>query len=87
VAHDAVPLAVARIYLQQLLYNNVAAVRHSPWRGTSVQNVSFENNKPVFAPYLDHYPFNFYTVLQEVEALPAMLSDALRQWVEMTLQS
>jgi midasin len=38
-------------------------------------------------PYLDSFPFNFYTVLQDSELLPDVMGDALRQWYEMTTES
>jgi midasin len=33
--------------------------------------------------YLDSFPFPFYIILQDVNALPAVVSDALRQWFEL----
>lgn len=35
------------------------------------------------SPYLDSFPFPFYLILRDVAALPAVLSDALRQWFEL----
>ena len=35
------------------------------------------------ARYLDNYPFPYYLVVQSVEELPEVLSDALTQWFEM----
>lgn len=32
--------------------------------------------------YLDTFPFEYYVVLRDVEALPEVLSDTLRQWME-----
>lgn len=37
--------------------------------------------------YLDTFPFEFYVVLRDVEALPAVLSDTLRQWMARVSQS
>ncbi|KAF0299690.1 Midasin [Amphibalanus amphitrite] len=34
-------------------------------------------------PYLDSFPFPFYVILRDIGALPAVLSDALRQWFEL----
>jgi midasin len=51
------------------------------------REVTFDAGKPVFTPYLDNYPFNFYTVLQDSEVLPDVMGDALRQWYEMTTES
>ena len=32
--------------------------------------------------YMDTFPFDYYVVVREVEALPEVLSATLRQWVE-----
>jgi midasin len=37
--------------------------------------------------YLDTFPFEFYVVLRDVEALPGVLSDTLRQWLARVSQS
>lgn len=43
----------------------------------------FENNEVIIEPYMDHFPFSFYVVLRDVEKLPGVLSDALREWFEL----
>lgn len=43
----------------------------------------FENNSVRIEPYMDHFPFSFYVVLRDVEKLPDVLSDALREWFEL----
>ena len=35
------------------------------------------------APYLEDYPFPFYVVAPDARALPDVLADAVRQWVEL----
>ena len=37
--------------------------------------------------YLDTFPFEFFVVLRDVEALPSVLSDTLRQWMARVSQS
>ena len=37
--------------------------------------------------YLDTFPFEFYVVLRDVEALPSVLADTLRQWMARVSQS
>lgn len=37
--------------------------------------------------YLDTFPFEFFVVLRDVEALPGVLSDTLRQWMTRVSQS
>ena len=46
---------------------------------------------PIFRPgklpeikaYMEQFPFPFYVILRVINALPATLSDALRQWFEL----
>ena len=49
-----------------------------------MQSVSFAGGKPVFSSYLDSVPFPFFTLVQDVAALPRTLCDLLRQWFEST---
>jgi hypothetical protein len=51
------------------------------------QTATFEKGRLVFKSYLDSYPFPYYILIREVEALPTALSDALRQWFEMMQRS
>lgn len=69
--HDPAPLYVC-------LLMRVGVMQRPDWDP--------KTGKPVFTPYLDHYPFHFYSVLRDVESLPTLLADALRQWYEITLE-
>lgn len=43
----------------------------------------FENGKLLgIRSYMDNFPFPFYIILRHLDTLPAVLSDALRQWFE-----
>ncbi|XP_029174732.1 midasin-like, partial [Nylanderia fulva] len=43
----------------------------------------FEGNKFLgFRSYMDNFPFPFYIILRDINSLPGVLSDALRQWFE-----
>lgn len=43
----------------------------------------FDNGKLLeIRPYMDSFPFPFYMILRDINALPGVLSDALRQWFE-----
>ncbi|XP_061423759.1 LOW QUALITY PROTEIN: midasin [Lethenteron reissneri] len=42
---------------------------------------------PEIRSYMDEFPFPFYVVLRDVNALPETLSDALRQWFELVTAS
>lgn len=35
-------------------------------------------------PYMQDFPINYYTTVHEAKQLPAVLADALRQWIEVT---
>ena len=52
-----------------------------------MQSVTFSNGAPVFRSYMDSFPFPFYTVVQDVNALPRTLSDLMRQWFELSLSA
>ena len=51
-----------------------------------MKSVSFVDGKPVFARYLDSFPFPLYIVLQDIQHLPKTLADLLRQWMEFSSQ-
>ncbi|XP_078617566.1 midasin-like [Branchiostoma floridae x Branchiostoma japonicum] len=38
---------------------------------------------PEIRPYMDYFPFPYYLILRDINALPPTLSDALRQWFEL----
>ncbi|XP_072761011.1 midasin [Anoplolepis gracilipes] len=42
----------------------------------------FEGKKVTFRSYMDNFPFPFYIILRDINTLPGVLSDALRQWFE-----
>ncbi|CAG0925823.1 unnamed protein product, partial [Notodromas monacha] len=33
--------------------------------------------------YMENFPFPFYVILRDIDALPSVLGDALRQWFEL----
>ena len=41
----------------------------------------------MFEGYLDNFPFPYYLVLRQIEQLPHVLADALRQWFEIVQQT
>lgn len=57
----------------------------------SMQTVNYTNvngeMKLEMQRYLDTFPFEFYVVLRDVEALPGVLADTLRQWMARVSQS
>lgn len=55
------------------------------------KNSILDIRQPLFGPdnsvqilrYMDNFPFPFYLILRDIQALPTVLSDALRQWFEL----
>lgn len=45
--------------------------------------VSYEDGQCKVLPYLADFPFPYYVVVQDIQALPAILSDVLKQWFEL----
>lgn len=41
------------------------------------------DGRTVFHSYMDFFPFPFYMILRQIDALPAIVGEALRQWFEM----
>ncbi|KAL1318551.1 hypothetical protein AAHE18_15G213600 [Arachis hypogaea] len=48
-----------------------------------LMEASFEDGTPRFSKYMDSFPFPYYVVLRNIEALPRTLADLLRQWLEL----
>ena len=38
---------------------------------------------PIIKSYLDTFPFPFYIVLRDIQSLPSVLGESLRQWFEL----
>ncbi|WVQ83143.1 hypothetical protein IAT38_005281 [Cryptococcus sp. DSM 104549] len=70
---------------------NPAAAAASRPSILSMQTVEYKNvggeMKLEMQRYLDTFPFEFYVVLRDVEALPGVLADTLRQWMTRVSQS
>lgn len=47
-----------------------------------MRKVVFKDGKCILESYMDRFPFPFYIVLKDINSLPNVLSDALRQWFE-----
>ncbi|CAK9179916.1 unnamed protein product [Ilex paraguariensis] len=48
-----------------------------------LMEASFQGGNVKFSKYLDSFPFPYYVVLKNIEALPRTLADLLRQWFEL----
>ena len=53
----------------------------------NMKEVSFQNGKPKVKHFIDDYPFPYYMILQDMNTLPEVLGDALKQWFEMMAQN
>ncbi len=53
----------------------------------NMKEVSFHNGKPKVKHFIDDYPFPYYMILQDMNTLPEVLGDALKQWFEMMAQN
>ena len=52
----------------------------------NMKEVSFHKGKPTVKKFIEDYPFPYYIVLDDIQSLPEVLGDALRQWFEMLTQ-
>ena len=48
-----------------------------------MKEVTFKNGRPQVKQFIEDYPFPYYIVLEDMQALPEVLGGALRQWFEM----
>jgi midasin len=48
-----------------------------------LQSVAYPDGVLTIRKWIDAFPFPYYIVLRQLRALPAVLSDALRQWFEL----
>ena len=53
----------------------------------NMKEVSFKNGKPKVKHFIEDYPFPYYMILQDMNTLPEVLGDALKQWFEMMAQN
>jgi midasin len=49
----------------------------------NMKEVTFENGKPKVKQFIEDYPFPYYIILEDMQSLPEVLGDALRQWFEL----
>ncbi|GAB2222234.1 hypothetical protein Drorol1_Dr00013440 [Drosera rotundifolia] len=52
-----------------------------------LMDASFRGGSMQFSKYMDSFPFPYYVVLRDIEALPRTLADLLRQWFELMQSS
>lgn len=49
----------------------------------NMKEVSFEKGNPKVTHFMEDYPFPYYILLEDIQTLPEVLGDVLRQWFEM----
>jgi midasin len=49
----------------------------------SLKRVKYVKGRPTFVSYLDDYPFPYYINVGNVEEVPEVIADALRQWFQL----
>ena len=42
-----------------------------------------DGRPPIMHSYMDYFPFPFYMILRQIDQMPAIIGEALRQWFEM----
>ncbi|XP_049392141.1 midasin-like [Solanum stenotomum] len=52
-----------------------------------LEEATFQGGDVKLSKYLDSFPFPYYVVLKNIEALPRTLADLLRQWFELMQHS
>lgn len=65
-------LAARVIHLFVVLDASVADIKHVQYTSGGIKMIQ----------YLETFPFQFYVVLKDIELLPLVLADAIRQWFE-----
>lgn len=65
----------------------VFVILDNPENKDSILDIRFPIFRPSKPPeiksYMEQFPFPFYIILRDINALPQILSDALRQWFEL----
>jgi len=51
-----------------------------------IKSIDYINGKMQLSNYIDNFPFLYYIILQNIDHLPQVLADALRQWFELLNQ-
>lgn len=54
---------------------------------TERKDATFQGGKAEFSKYMESFPFPYYVVLKNIEALPRTVADLLRQWFELMQHS
>ena len=73
------------LYVFILLDNHSVESKNSIFNMKSAELVKGEDGKTDYkiTRYLDDFPFKYYTVVQEIENLPKVLSSIFLQWLAM----
>ena len=75
--------AAAPVAARKLLRKSSSAEHNEVHSILDIKQFSFVGGKVQFTSYMDDYPFPYYIIVRNMNALPEVLADALRQWFEM----
>ena len=69
----------------------VFLILDNPKNKDSILDIRFpvfksDGSMPEIKSYIEEFPFPFYVLLRDINALPTVLSDALKQWFELVTQ-
>nr|CAJ2472382.1 unnamed protein product [Leishmania braziliensis] len=48
-----------------------------------MQIVEFQAGRVVRRPYMEDFPFPYYLIIRDIQSLPEIIADAMRQWFEL----
>ncbi|CAO1615519.1 unnamed protein product [Jaminaea pallidilutea] len=74
--------AEQRVMIVFVIVDSVGAGSSADTSVMSKLSISYENGEMKMDRYMDKFPFSYYVVLREAEALPEVLATTLRQWAE-----
>ncbi|KAH6928550.1 hypothetical protein HPB50_016887 [Hyalomma asiaticum] len=69
--------AVCRAHSQGLLMDSILEIRQPEFGPSGEVKLRY---------YMERFPFPFYILLRDLASMPAVLGEALRQWLELVLQ-
>lgn len=76
----------AVLALKELNIFSVFLIIDNPEHKHSILDIRvpiFRDGKCTFESYIDKFPFPFYVILKDINSLPSILGEALRQWFEL----
>lgn len=63
--------------------SRMQAAKTNPRSVLDMQIVSFSGKTVVRRPYMEDFPFPYYLIIRDIQNLPEIIADAMRQWFEL----